>query len=434
LPSLGKGVYSVATNQEMKGVQSVALKKGSVLRNAFETCTVREQKGAGGSGVVYEVVDSEGAPFAVKILDTAKTSTARLKRFKNEIDFCSRNAHKNIIRVLGTGVTETRATFYVMPLYSCTLREVISNRIKPDAVLPMFGQILDGVETAHMQGVWHRDLKPENILCSVANETLVVADFGIAHFEEEDLLTAVETRPDERLANFLYAAPEQKIRGRNVDSRADIYALGLMLQEMFTGDVPLGTGHQKIADVAQDFAFLDALVELMRRQSPAERPASIADIKGLVQRYKYEAVSLQRLSQISGMVINSREIDEPLAQVPPKLTSFEWDRGQLTLILDRPVTDEWKRALYQMVRYSHVMGKPPGTFVFNGNRAVITAQEHEVQSVIDHFKEWLPEASRTLKNLLEQGAREQEANRKEQLRREREAEEQRLRVLRNIRI
>jgi hypothetical protein len=169
--------------------------------------------------------------------------------------------------------------------------------------------------------------------------------------------------------------------------------------------MPLGTGHRKIADVASDFAYLDALVDLMRRQTPDERPASVADIKGLVQRYAYEAGSLQRLSQINGTVINSREIDEPLAQVPPRLVNFEWDRGQLTLILDRPITNEWKNALYNMGSYRSVMGKPPGSFVFNGNRAVVGGQEHEVQSVIDHFKEWLPIASRTLKSMLEQAAR-----------------------------
>jgi len=170
------------------------------------------------------------------------------------------------------------------------------------------------------------------------------------------------------------------------------------------------------------------------RGLPLLRPASIADIKGLLQRYKYEAVSLQRLSQINGTVIDAREIDEPLAEVPPRLVNFEWDRGQLALILDRPVTNEWTQALYKMGRYSSVMGKPPGSFVFNGNRAVVGAQEHEVQSVINHFKEWLPEASRTLKSMLEQAARRQEADRKEHLRREREAEEQRLRVLHDIRI
>ena len=178
-----------------------------------------------------------------------------------------------------------------------------------------------------------------------------------------------------------------------------------MLHEMFTGDVPLGTGHRGIADVAPDFAYLDALIDLMRRQSPNERPATVADIKGLVQRYQYEAVSLQRLSSINGAVVKSREIDEPLAEVPPRLVNFEWDRGQLTLILDRPITNDWKNALCQMGSYSSVLGKPPGTFVFNGNRAVVMAQEHEIQSVIDHFKTWLPVASRTLKSLLEQAAR-----------------------------
>jgi serine/threonine protein kinase len=412
----------------------VALKKGSVLRNAFDTYTIQQQRGAGGSGVVYEALDSEGSTFAIKILDPTKTSTARLKRFRNEIDFCSRNTHKNIIRVIGTGVTGTGETFYVMPLYSCTLREVMSKGIKPDAVLPIFSQILDGVEAAHLHGVWHRDLKPENILCSLTSEALVVADFGIAHFEEEELLTAVETKPGERLANFLYAAPEQKVRGKSADSRADIYALGLMLHEMFTGDVPLGTGHRRIAEVAPDFGYLDSLIDVMRRQSPNERPTTVADIKGQVQRYQYEAVSLQRLSSINGTVIKSRDIDEPLAEVPPSLVNFEWDRGQLTLILDRPITNDWKNALYQMSSYSSVLGKPPGTFVFNGNRAVVMAQEHEIQAVIDHFKTWLPVASRTLKSLLEQAARKEETDRREQLRGEREAEEQRLRVLRNVRI
>jgi serine/threonine protein kinase len=321
-----------------------------------------------------------------------------------------------------------------MPLYSCTLRDVMSKGIKPDRVLPVFSQILDGIESAHLQGVWHRDLKPENILYSLANETLVVADFGIAHFEEEELLTTVETKPGERLANFLYAAPEQKIRGRNADSRADIYALGLILHEMFTGDIPLGTGHQGIANVAPEFAYLDALIDLMRRQSPDERPATIGDIKGQVQRHQYEAVSLQRLSKINGTVIKSSEIDEPLAEVPPRLVNFEWDRGQLTLILDRPISNDWKNALHQMGSYSSVLGKPPGVFVFNGNRASVAAREHEIQSVIDHFKQWLPMASRTLKSLLEQAAQKEEAARKDQLRREREAEAQRLRVLRNIRI
>ena len=73
-------------------------KKGETLKTAFDTYTIEGQKGAGGSGEVYEVCDSEGALYAAKILDTARTSASRLKRFKNEIGFCAKNTHKNIIK------------------------------------------------------------------------------------------------------------------------------------------------------------------------------------------------------------------------------------------------------------------------------------------------------------------------------------------------
>jgi hypothetical protein len=80
------------------------------------------------------------------------------------------------------------------------------------------------------------------------------------------------------LANFQYAAPEQRVLG-TTDHRADIYALGLILNEMFTNQLLQGSGHKQIGDVAPEYAYLDALVDRMVRQSPAERPASIAKIR-----------------------------------------------------------------------------------------------------------------------------------------------------------
>src|SRR5438874_1697494 len=97
-------------------------KKGDVLRTAFETYTIGAQKGSGGSGEVYEVSDPDGGRYAVKILDRAKATRSRLKRFRNEIYFCSRNPHHNIVSVVGNGITPSGETFYVMPLYSGTLR------------------------------------------------------------------------------------------------------------------------------------------------------------------------------------------------------------------------------------------------------------------------------------------------------------------------
>src|SRR3981081_1724934 len=107
--------------------------------------------------------------------------------------------------------------------------------VVPLEVLPLFVKILDGVEAAHLQGVIHRDLKPENILVDSKGAHPAIADFGIASFTEDLLVTSVETAPTQRLANFQYAAPEQRLGGRTVRDTADIYALGLILNEMFTG-------------------------------------------------------------------------------------------------------------------------------------------------------------------------------------------------------
>jgi serine/threonine protein kinase len=306
--------------------------------------------------------------------------------------------------------------------------------ISPTNVLLLFGQILDGVEAAHLLGAVHRDLKPENILYGKALNNLAIADFGTARFTEDLLATAVETGPTQRLANFQYAAPEQRSSGMQVLATADIFALGLILNEMFTGAVPQGTEYRLIGQVAKEQEFLDAIVARMLRQVPTERPASIAEIKRLIQRHQSEVVSLQRLSRIEGTIIKANEIDEPLALTPPRLVDAGWNRGRLVLTLDRPVTPEWIQALYRMGSYSKVLGKGPETFSFHGNEATVSAEEYQVQSVIENFKSWLPIASRTLNTMLEEAAHKQEAARKEELRREREAEEQRLRVMRKIKI
>jgi len=398
---------------------------------------VDELLGEGGTGRVYGGVGIDQTAIALKVLAEDRATTDKRRRFKNEIAFLVRNRHPKIVTVIDYGIArggDINGPFYVMRRYHSNLRGLMRGGISPDSVFALFSQILDGVEAAHLQGVVHRDLKPENILHDRDSNTLAIADFGTARFTEDLVATTVETGPAQRLANFQYAAPEQRTPGNQVRAAADIYALGLILNEMFTGVVPHGTEYRLISQVAEQQGFLDAIVARMLRQTPDERPTSVAEIKGLIQRHQSEAVSLQRLSQIDGTVINVAEIDEPLAQTPPRLVGADWGRGQLTLKLDRSVTPEWISALMQMGSYSSVLGKGPNAFSFHGSQATVKAAEYEVQALIDNFKSWLPIASRTLKGLLEQAAQKQEATRREQLRSEREAEEQRLRVLRNIRI
>src|SRR5258708_23623700 len=175
--------------------------------------------------------------------------------------------------------------------------------------------MLDGVEAAHLHGVVHRDLKPANVLCD-GPDNLVLADFGIAHFQEFDLLTLVETDSQERLGNYQYSAPEQRIPGASVDQRADIFALGLILNEMFTGHVPQGTGYPKIGSVSPDFAYLDDLGEAMIQQKPENRIQTIVRVKEQLIARRHRFVELQRLDALKKQVVPESDVNEPILRDP----------------------------------------------------------------------------------------------------------------------
>ena len=413
------------------------LKKPITVETTFADYTLEELIGEGGAGRVYGGRSGDGSAVAVKVLSQGHASSDKRRRFKNEIAFLARNRHPNIIPVIDHGVARSDGLdgpFYVMPRCSGSLRTLLNKGLQSAQVMPYFGQILNGVEAAHMQGAVHRDIKPENILFdSVANK-LAIADFGIARLTEDVLATLVETSPGQRLANFQYAAPEQRQVGQPVTETADIYALGLILNEMFTGTVPHGTGYLTIGQVSNEHAYLDRIVDEMIRQQRGDRPASIAAVKAYMQRYEGEAISLQKLSKISETVILTSEIDDPLAIEPPRLVGADWNRGRLSLTLDRPVSHNWIQALQRMGNHTSVLGHGPETFAFRGTEASVSAQEHEVQQIIDFFKQWLPNATRTLRAALEDNARREESERRRNLELERQAEEQRLRVVANIRL
>ncbi len=227
------------------------MKKPKTVQTAFSIYDIKESLGQGGAGIVYRVTDEAGDEFAIKVLDSSRATKEKLKRFENEYRFCSQNLHPNIIYVYDSGITAENSPFFLMKRYDSSLRPMVGGLKYPD-ILKLFSKILNGVEAAHLKGVVHRDLKPENILIKNAGEELVIADFGIAHFTEEELHTIVETKENDRLANFRYAAPEQMLRGLSVDHRADIYALGLIFNELFTGQLAHGTNFKQNIDISSE--------------------------------------------------------------------------------------------------------------------------------------------------------------------------------------
>jgi serine/threonine protein kinase len=372
--------------------------------------------------------------FAAKILNPTYTNPSRLKRFRNEINFCAKNTHPNIIHIQESGITRKGDTFYIMPLYPTTLRTFLKNRIGPEVVLPLFCSILDGVEAAHLQNVWHRDIKPENILLSADGMTVVVADFGIAHFEDEDLLTAVETRNDERLANFQYAAPEQRMRNEKVDHRADIYALGLILNELFTKAVPQGTAFRSISQVVPDFAYLDEIVELMLRQNPADRPSSIDSIKKMLRSRGNEFASSQRLNHLKSQVIPETEVDDPFLSNPIQLIDVDYSEGAMVFELNRVPNPNWFLVFKNpMGDYNYYPGSEPRHFILTGKTMLVGfGTDADAKRMVLYTKSYIELANkRYAENLIAEHKRGL-AEQQEFLRRQTQEEERRMKILAEV--
>lgn len=403
------------------------------FESPFNVYSVTGVVGEGGSGRVFAVKDTDGRGFALKCLFPDRVNTERRKRFKNEIDFCSKQRHRNLIQVTDSGLAiwdGKKCPFYVMPLVPTTLRVLIDKKLAPDGVLPIFNQILDGLEAAHLLGVVHRDLKPENILYHPQQNQIVIADFGIAHFEEDIIATAVETEATARMANLRYSAPEQRTKGTAVDLRADIFALGLILNEMFTGSVPQGAGYATIAPISSQFAYLDPLVDKMIQHNPEARPATIEEIKKELIGRRNEFVAFQELDEKRREVVPAST--PPLVE-PIQLVDVDWRQGTLILKLNREPEHGWVQR-FQNPRGSwpSVMGAEPHNFRFNRDTATIQTREQDAQQVVNHFKEYVEMATRGYSADLASQAKRIEMEQREKLRRQVEEAEARARLRKNL--
>jgi HAMP domain-containing protein len=202
--------------------------------------------GKGGMGVVYRAHDRQlDEEVALKVLrpDVLKDDPTLLERFKQEIKLARRITHKNVLRTHDFGDTEGTPYISMEYLEGVTLKDlIVSKGALPLGVgLRIAKQMCQGLEAAHLQGVVHRDIKPQNMLILPETGELKVMDFGIARVSDvkagtppgaSGLTTAgtVMGTPD-------YMPPEQA-QGFPADYRSDIYSLGVVLFEVFTGRLP----------------------------------------------------------------------------------------------------------------------------------------------------------------------------------------------------
>ncbi|WP_246305253.1 serine/threonine-protein kinase [Nocardioides marinisabuli] len=258
---------------------------------------LRKTVGGGGSGDVW-LADADGQCWAVKILKV-RGDQRRAERFDREASFQSGCGHDHIAPVVGRGVHEERP-FYIMPFYPESLRDVIDRgQTDVETLLDYVQQIADALQFAHARGIAHRDVKPENVLINGASATL--ADFGIAHFADSTLTAASEL-----IGNRDYRAPEQR-RGqdaRNVGQEADVYALGLIVNECFTREIPAGSSYRLIESSYPSLSYLDPIVASMLAQVPGNRPA-VADFLTEIRFSR-----AMRMKEIGGIVEQFRLNDD----------------------------------------------------------------------------------------------------------------------------
>ncbi len=289
---------------------------------------VLRQIGEGGMGVVYEAVrDDIGIRAAVKVLRPEfARHTEIAARFFNEARAANMIQHPGIVKVFDYGHLPTGEAYLAMEfLDGDSLRKRLEVEVRMNEVSSMriARQIASALASAHAKLIVHRDLKPENVMIVTDAETpggerVKILDFGIAKLDPS-APNSVRTRTNSMMGTPIYMAPEQCRGIKQIDDRADVYALGVMMFEMLAGQPPFlaeapgdligmhmfkppPTLRSSVPDID---AQLNGLVDVMLGKDPSRRP-SMADV----------AMQLKQLGQFVSNVLPMRVMSSSELLVP----------------------------------------------------------------------------------------------------------------------
>ena len=227
-----------------------------------------DKLGAGGMGEVYRAEQTEPVrrTVALKLIKAAQDFRAVTARFDAERQALALMDHPNIAKVFDGGATPEGHPFFVMELVDgkpitdfCD-----EQRLTARQRLELFVPVCEAIQHAHQKGIIHRDIKPSNVLVATLDGKLVpkVIDFGVAKATGEKLTADAElTRLGQAVGTWLYMSPEQAAGGPDVDTRTDVYGLGVLLYELLTGTTPIDRRRLKEA-------ALDEIARIVRHEEP----------------------------------------------------------------------------------------------------------------------------------------------------------------------
>ena len=317
---------------------------------------ILEHLGEGGMGIVYKAEQREPVRriVALKVIKLGMDTKEVVARFEAERQALALMNHPNVAKVFEAGMTETGRPFFAMehvagvPLTDYCDSQKLSTRERLELFIP----VCHAVQHAHQKGIIHRDLKPSNVLVTVVDGKPVpkVIDFGIAKATNQQLTQqTLYTQTGSLIGTPEYMSPEQaQTSGLDVDTRTDIYSLGVILYELLTGSLPFDTEtlHKAgLAGMAQMIREQEPskpstkLVELNR--SPTPGPRTNIDQVAKLRRSDYRTLQRELRGDLDWIVLRAMEKD--------RTRRYETATG-LADDIDRYLKDE------------PISAGPPGTF------------------------------------------------------------------------
>ncbi len=261
-----------------------------------------QQIGEGGCGVVYMAEQEQPVRrrVAVKVIKLGMDTKSVIARFEAERQALAIMDHPNIAKVLDAGATETGRPYFVMELVrGIKITDYCDqNQLNARKRLDLFIQICQAIQHAHQKGIIHRDIKPSNVLVADHDGVPVpkVIDFGIAKATNDQRLTdkTLFTALEQFMGTPAYMSPEQaRLSGLDIDTRTDIYSLGVLLYELLTGKTPFDVNELMAAG-------LDEMRRTICEKEPARPSTRLstildADLTTITQRRQTDAPKLLQL-------------------------------------------------------------------------------------------------------------------------------------------
>jgi serine/threonine protein kinase len=238
-----------------------------------------QEIGEGGMGVVFmaEQVEPVKRRVAVKIIKQGMDTRQFVARFEAERQALAMMDHPNIARVLDAGCTETGRPYFVMELVKGIpiTKFCDENRLTARQRLELVVSVCQAVQHAHQKGIIHRDLKPSNVLVALYDDRPVpkIIDFGVAKTTHQQLTEkTLFTQVGQIVGTLEYMSPEQAVLNQlDVDTRTDIYSLGVVLYELLTGVTPVESSRLRSA-------ALDETLRIIREEEPPKPSTRVSSL------------------------------------------------------------------------------------------------------------------------------------------------------------